>query len=86
VLFLADEPEGSRLSDDWCPYVNLFEDEANAVQWAQAEAVAGGWCLLPREPSLERQSGCPSPKVTPDRKLLTAASHATCKRLFLDHH
>jgi hypothetical protein len=34
VLFLADQPGGSRPSDDWCPSVNLFEDEASARQGA----------------------------------------------------
>ena len=41
VLFLADEPEGCRPNDDWCPNVNLFEDEASAARWAQAAAVPG---------------------------------------------
>ena len=41
VLFLADEPEGCRPNDEWCPYVNLFEDEASAMAWARAKHVPG---------------------------------------------
>jgi hypothetical protein len=48
VLFLADEPEGCRPNDEWCPNVNLFEDESSAVAWARAEA-ASGRAVSPRE-------------------------------------
>lgn len=41
VLFLADQSCCSRTNEDWCPNVNLFEDEALATRWAQEQAVDG---------------------------------------------
>jgi hypothetical protein len=41
VLFLADQSCCSRPNEDWCPNVNLFEDEALALRWAEEHAVDG---------------------------------------------
>jgi hypothetical protein len=59
VLFLADQSECSRPNEDWCPNVNLFEDEASAVQWAKAGAVAG------RAVSLEEGTELGAPEWRP---------------------
>jgi len=41
VLFLADQCCCSRPNQDWCPNVNLFEDEALATRWAEEHGVDG---------------------------------------------
>jgi alkylmercury lyase len=40
VVFLAERPCRSVV-DDWCPLVNLFEDDQAATAWARQHSIAG---------------------------------------------
>ena len=41
VLFLADQSGCSRPNEDWCPNVNLFERESQALRWAEEHRARG---------------------------------------------
>jgi hypothetical protein len=40
-IFLASLAPGTKVVDNWCPLVNLFENETNARQWAEQRGVTG---------------------------------------------
>jgi len=40
VVFMAEEPCRSVI-EDWCPLVNLFEDDQAAAAWARQHGISG---------------------------------------------